>query len=565
MAIDKLKTLLELGYFPVQLPPAFTTVSFAKKYKKLQPIWDIKNIPRNRPEKFSVARSSYNRRGTSIVNPVSYYSLAKQLSIYWPKIQNHFSKSRFSYSRPKIERGIRAIRINRFSDIHDFRILKSAGYQYVLITDISRFFPTIYTHSIPWALHGKEVAKVNRKKTARFFGNILDNESMSVQDFQTIGLPIGPDTSHVIAEIIGTAIDCELKAELGYWPSGFRYVDDFYLFFNSRAEAEASLSSISRVAAKFELQINAQKTRIIETREMIEESWKYKLKGITVSDERHTQRDDIHKFFESLLTLEKTYQDESVVKYGLKVLSSKIIKKPNWDVFESYLLHCGFAYPNTLQILSSIFATYETHGYPINRKAVTRFCNAIITNHALSDHHSEVTWALWTMIELKLKLSQESIESLETLSNSVCTLLALTVFKNSNPSDAQPFGNLNRFATRESLYKEEWLLAYEGGKRRWLDNSSLSHINDDPHFAELIRNDVSFYDENIRLTPIFKLRRDAEDDFNEGLFDTDGDLDHYFDFDNLDEEYFDSSSPSAIFDDEPEQTQEPDEPDYIDF
>ena len=71
--LDKLKELLEKGFFPVQLPPGFTSESFAKKYKKFQGRWEAQNIPNCRMEKFSVARSSYYRRVTRIVNPTQFH------------------------------------------------------------------------------------------------------------------------------------------------------------------------------------------------------------------------------------------------------------------------------------------------------------------------------------------------------------------------------------------------------------------------------------------------------------------------------------------------------------
>ena len=79
------------------------------------------------------------------------------------------------------------------------------------MADISSFYPSVYTHTIPWALHSKAVAKKNKAKNDTYFGNILDGCSMGVQDWQTVGLPIGPDTSHIIAEIIGVAIDLQIK------------------------------------------------------------------------------------------------------------------------------------------------------------------------------------------------------------------------------------------------------------------------------------------------------------------------------------------------------------------
>src|SRR5579862_4101836 len=104
--MNRLRVLLKHGYFPVQLPPAFTTSDFARKYKRFEGVWSTKPLPPSEPERFSVARSSYNRRITSILNPVAFYGIAKVVSDYWPRIQNHFSKSRFSFSRPKFRPGV---------------------------------------------------------------------------------------------------------------------------------------------------------------------------------------------------------------------------------------------------------------------------------------------------------------------------------------------------------------------------------------------------------------------------------------------------------------------------
>ena len=79
----------------------------------------------------------------------------------------------------------------------------------MLTTDLSRFFPTIYTHSVPWAFHSKSVAKKNKNPTLKYFGNLLDLALRQAQDGQTIGIPIGPDTSHMIAEAIAI---CQILA-----------------------------------------------------------------------------------------------------------------------------------------------------------------------------------------------------------------------------------------------------------------------------------------------------------------------------------------------------------------
>lgn len=423
------------------------------------------------------------------------------------------------------------------------------------MTDISRFFLTIYTHSIPWALHGKDVSKANRNvKTAAFFGNLLDARSRNVQDGQTIGLPIGPDTSHVIAEIIGTAIDRVLREALGGWPAGFRYVDDFYLFFNDRAEAERALAVVTRAVAQFELEINSSKTRIIETKELIEESWKYKIKGANFADAHIAQRGDIHKFFEDLIALEKAYRDESVVKYGLKIASSSIIKRQNWQVFEAYLLHCGFAYPNSLQTIASLLATYGRYDYPLDRKSIARFCNHTVQTHAPNEHHSEVAWALWIMLELNLALDARAIEALEQISSSSCLLLAVALqLRTGGPSI--PAAKLASYAKPEALFEDGWLLSYEGGRRGWFGPASISAIKDDAFFGELLKLGVGFFDEDARLPAIFT-PKDARGRAP-GIFESDEAVGELFEFEDADEEYFDHDADEAKADEDEEELDPP--------
>jgi len=553
---EKIKKFLSKGYLPVQLPPGFNSDSFAKEYQSFS--WEFKKDLRCRSEKFSVARSSYYRRVTSIVNPVAYFFLVKEIVKHWGEIEKHYDSRNeetfISLSQPKFESSLRAIEICKFSKLYENKITRSAGFKYVLLTDISRFFPTIYTHSIPWALHTKKVAKENRNCETQYYGNCIDEKSRAIQDGQTIGLPIGPDTSHIIAEIIATAIDKELKDSVGEKLHGFRYVDDYCLFFNSQEEAQKVLAKLSQVLTQYELQINPSKTRIIEVKDLIEESWKYNVKKLEISSKIHKQRDDIHNYFESLFTLEKRFKDESLVKYGLKKISTKIIKKDNWNIYEAYLLKCGYAFPNTLQTITTIFSTYNEYNYPITTKAIERFCNNLIQEHSISESHSEIAWALWLAKELKIQINKQSIQSVISSSSSVCKLILLDLINNNSIEYKNTVNdikqlleeNMKPFAKKEALYEENWLLAYEGGRRKWLYNENTLYIENDEFFSKLLKEkNVSFYDEQKKCPPVFKLKKDEEDElalakFLEENLNNDENIDEYFEFNEGEEEYFDA-------------------------
>lgn len=545
--MDKIKKLIAKGFFPVQLPPAFSTEILSKKYKRVALEWEkIKEIPSSKPEKFSVARSSYHRRPTSIVNPIPYYFLAKEISVSWKDIQKHYKKSTLSLSKPTILGTDRAINLSKFGELHEEKIIRSSGYRYALITDITQFFPTIYTHTIPWALHGKSEAKIH-KKDKTYLGNKLDKSSMAIQEWQTMGLPIGPDTSHILAEIIGVGIDLKIKEYLGYWPPGYRYVDDFYLFFSTRNEAEAALSKIIKSINYFELHINATKTRIIKIKQIIDDSWKYSVKQIAISDDKKAQRRDIHKFFEHLFQLAEKFGDESVMKYGVRYISTKIIKKSNWDIFEPYLLKTGFSFPNTIQTVAHVLSTYKYHDYELNLRNIERFANLLVIEHAISDHHSEVAWALWILKELSLKLTKEAIDSLSNINSSVCILVALDIINSGNAHGKLNKNHLNAFACKDALCESMWLLAYEGGLKGWIGENQ-GYIKGDTFFSHLLNNKITFYDQKAKCTPLFDVKPTLPAKFTldaiRSLFDSNKNIDDLFDFEDVDDEYFDSDSSS---------------------
>ncbi|WP_289996662.1 RNA-directed DNA polymerase [Photorhabdus laumondii] len=539
--MDKVKELLSVGFLPVQLPPTFSTKEFADNYKKFEDKWIAqKKQPDTKAEKFSVARSSYYRRVTSIVNPISYFFLVKEIADHWSKIERHYRKSNISLSKPKLLPSLRAIDISRFSELYEAKVTKSAGYRYALVTDITSYFPTIYTHSIPWALHGKAAAKQNRR-SQELLGNILDSKSIKLQDSQTIGLPIGPDSSHIIAEIIGVAIDKDFHDALGYWPAGFRYVDDYCLFFDKREEAEKALAELTKAVSNYELQINPSKTKIVEVKELVKESWKYSIRKLKISDKKRKQRDDIHNYFEVLFSIEDKFKDESVVKYGLKQISSSIIRKSNWDVFEAYLLKCGYNYPNTLQTIANLLATYNYYKYKLNKDSIERFCHNLIKTHAISNHHGEVSWLLTICNELDIKIKRDVVREVENMNSSICNLLILHMHHSGKKIADLLTNTLKKFANIESLESSSWLLTYEAGKRKWLKNTDTDFIKSHHFFRVLLDHDISFFDPNMRISPIFKLKETKElSDFSL-LFDSDEHIESHFEFDDQNEEYFDET------------------------
>lgn len=142
--------------------------------------------------------------------------------------------------------------------------------------DIKRCFDSIYTHSISWAIKGKEYAKHNRgsKET---FENQIDKLMQQSNWSETHGIPIGSEFSRIFAEIILQKIDQEVEGRLettDFKVNGNnikngvdfrirRYVDDFFVFVNSEDVGKAILAEYESILLKYKLFPNEEKYKIM--------------------------------------------------------------------------------------------------------------------------------------------------------------------------------------------------------------------------------------------------------------------------------------------------------------
>jgi hypothetical protein len=225
-----LSNILARGYFPKELPPPFNTSSFGMfadtasatvlnldTTKK-----GLKNNPTTRPSIHNLARSGTLRRKLTIPNPITQYQIVRAVAEGWVELKSTCVGSPISLTTPRyLKHGLRAISSSSAFDAIPLAKSRSrTASRYLLTTDLSQFYPSIYTHSIPWALHSKPVAKASQTDYT-FLWNVLDLAIRNGQDKQTIGIPIGPDTSLVIVEIILSSVDLKLTGQIT--KRGFRY------------------------------------------------------------------------------------------------------------------------------------------------------------------------------------------------------------------------------------------------------------------------------------------------------------------------------------------------------
>ncbi|MBZ5545311.1 MAG: hypothetical protein LAO07_16790 [Acidobacteriia bacterium] len=180
-----LDTLCAQGYLPKELPPQFSSVSlgrFIAAGAGTLPA-ELQNSTRI-PDTgvHSLARFGVQRRQLGNPNPVTFSKLASSMVANWPILTAAFSPSSFSETkpadRPAPDRPFD--RSDSFGSRPFVRARVRSTARHLVTADVSRFYQSLYTHSIPWALHTKEVAKTNRNHV--LLGNQLDRLVRDGQD-----------------------------------------------------------------------------------------------------------------------------------------------------------------------------------------------------------------------------------------------------------------------------------------------------------------------------------------------------------------------------------------------
>ena len=130
---------------------------------------------------------------------------------------------------------------------------------YILYVDIADFYNQVYHHRVGGSLETCGIPTPRAKSVEKFLSRFTAKQSR--------GFPVGPSGSHLLAEACLTDIDTFLKqAGVPF----VRYVDDFRVFSDSKAELTGLLQRLTRLLyANHGLALQTGKTEIENTADFI--------------------------------------------------------------------------------------------------------------------------------------------------------------------------------------------------------------------------------------------------------------------------------------------------------
>lgn len=215
-------------------------------------------------------RSSFSMRYPHKVASYFYYKdklhhvlLGKKkdnIELFFNEYEN--LKTYFSYKK--------YTQIYRFFDDYRFQRAEKR-FSYLFRFDIQKCFDSIYTHTIAWATQGgKEIYKKDfQGKDTNSFGGKFDVLMQRLNYNETNGIVIGPEFSRIFAEIILQHIDRNVEIALlsddrnviynGKDYQLYRYVDDYFLFYNEESVKNRIFELFHRNLEEYKLRISSEK------------------------------------------------------------------------------------------------------------------------------------------------------------------------------------------------------------------------------------------------------------------------------------------------------------------
>ena len=250
------------------------------------------------PYKFNIAHKPGRYRQLTVAHPRNQILLAAFIKDHAATIINLCSKSKFSIRYPaKVaktvissnEFNLKSLSLqfksveqhdeeyqnigsyfsySSFNNIHKFfesQLYRNAEFKHakLLQLDISRFFESIYTHTIEWAQLGFVLPKFgNGQSFARKFDKTIRDPNQK----ETNGIMIGPEVSRIFSEIIMQSVDNSiekslmkigLKRDFDY--NLYRYIDDIFVFCSHQSTEQSVLEIIESTLFDYKLRINPNK------------------------------------------------------------------------------------------------------------------------------------------------------------------------------------------------------------------------------------------------------------------------------------------------------------------
>lgn len=487
----RLTRLLDRGFYPVELPPSFATRNFSTAIGKIT----AGNNYVGSTICFDGATFRGPLRTFGLVNPVSYYLLSSFIAEHWSKITKTYGLSSCSGVRPTfpaVAKSGRAIGTASLAAKRKRQQHLASVYPVILSLDLNRFYGSIYTHSIPWAVLGKEDAKKRYRDRALrgHWSDTLDILVRGCNQAQTIGIPIGPDTSRIVSEIILSRIDAELKAAGSGLSSTQIYhaIDDYQFGVLSTHEAENAESRFVRVISRYGLRLNDFKTAVQHGLDFAPSNFQRNFDQLDGHDEHF-----VEQFFEVLYRLAHEHDGANVIGYALKRFARVLASNPKQEAVQEYLQRLLYAAPHQARfVLPLLLGIYKRDGVTTDTNRLIKWGVDVCSRR---NDVGNLLWFLYAAIFLRTKIGAAQCTQCFGVANELVDLVLC--HGRAGGLFSAPTAQIRSRYKQSGFGSAAWLPLYEIERHGWDTTAAFRKIgttdDDGSHYDLLRDHDVKFY------------------------------------------------------------------------
>ncbi len=475
-------------------------------------------IPNAEPEIISKPKKLYERRNIHITHPVPQALLVREIAQNWKTIQKWLSRQTFSEDEIVVISGSDAAIKGINFPLHRAKTgFIEATADWLVKTDITRFYPSLYTHSVPWAAYGKETVKGSLKTYEGSLADRLDHLVRSCNRNQTIGILIGPETSRILAEIVSSRIDYDFSTHFSTRSENGKGInskavdrlqDDWTVGTSSLEQAENILSVITRCYREYGLEINGAKTSVTHLMKSEGPSWKSEIASFLSHRRGALQGGRLVEFLNLCLRLQLDAPSDPVLSYALAIIEGHKFRTDDLEAVETFLLKAAAIAPISLDRICRIILNIDHETGKLSKRRLAGRFVELAERHIENGSLYEVIWLLFTVRGLKLPfLSKRIIELSETAQSSALRLLLLDINQLTLCIKPPPIDTWEKEISVERCLSDwTWLYAYEAVRKGWL--SAAPTFLKSPFLRPMHSRDVVFYDPKLNVARSSKVKRE---------------------------------------------------------
>ncbi|WP_457593105.1 RNA-directed DNA polymerase [Hydrogenimonas sp.] len=278
-------------------------------------------------------------------------------------------------------------------------------YNYIVRSDVKNFYPSIYTHSIAWAIHGKKkIRKGGNRYDYTLLGNRLDKLFQNANDGRTNGLPIGPVVSDIVAEAILSSVDrvfSKLVKDALIDCEAVRFKDDYRILVKSYEDAKKVVKYLQKAFGAYHLELSEEKTRIDSLPNGLYREWVSKYHAVHPRKRSKYSWKQFRELYLAVLKIDREHPGTGVIDRFLADIVSKKghlkikLNEKNLEKIISMLLMLGDlrvkAFPKILAIVESVL---RSHIGKIHKDRIIGYLSEFLEKLSLEEERNKylIAW-----------------------------------------------------------------------------------------------------------------------------------------------------------------------------